>query len=103
MRLRTLGSLGASVVVIVAFAPAVSAGQPSASGAVATKRTLSRTPDGQPDLQGIWLNNDATPLERPKALEGKQFLTAEEVAVLRKNAARLFGGGVNSDGAGGDK
>jgi hypothetical protein len=48
------------------------------------------------------LNNDATPLERPKALEGKRFLTNEEVAALRKNAARLFGGDVNSDAAGGD-
>jgi hypothetical protein len=102
MRLRTLGSLGASVVVIVAFAPSLSAGQTSASGAAATKQTLPRTPDGQPDLQGIWLNNDATPLERPKALEGKQFLTDKEVAVLRKNAARLFGGDVDSDAAGGD-
>src|SRR5262245_46804860 len=91
MRLRTLGALGASVVVIVAFAPDLSAGQTSASGAAATKLTLPRTPDGQPDLQGIWLNNDATPLERPKALEGKQFLTDKEVAVLRTNAVRLFG------------
>jgi len=48
------------------------------------------------------LNNDATPLERPKALEGKRFLTDEEVAALRSNAARLFGGDVNSDAAGGD-
>jgi hypothetical protein len=59
-------------------------------------------PDGKPDLQGIWLNNDATPLERPKALEGKRFLTDEEVATLRKNAARLFAGDVDSDAAGGD-
>jgi hypothetical protein len=103
MRLRTLALLGALVVAIVGFAPALSAGQTSASGAAATKRnSLPRTPDGQPDLQGIWLNNDATPLERPKALEGKQFLTDEEVAALRTNAARLFGGDVDSDAAGGD-
>ena len=48
------------------------------------------------------MNNDATPLERPKALEDKQFLTGEEVAALKKNAARLFGGDVDSDAAGGD-
>ena len=29
--------------------------------------TPPRTPDGQPDLQGVWLSNSATPLERPKA------------------------------------
>src|SRR6059036_578425 len=103
MRHRTLTSLGPLVVVLVWLAPALSSGQTSASGAEATKRwTPPRTPDGQPDLQGIWLNNDATPLERPKALEGKPFLTDEEVAALRQNAARLFGGDVNSDAAGGD-
>jgi len=57
--------------------------------------------DGHPDLQGIWLNNSATPLERPKALEGRQSLTDEEVAELRKRADRLFKG-TNADFAGGD-
>jgi hypothetical protein len=103
MRHRTLTSLGALVVGLVWLAPALSSSQTSASGAEPTKRwTPPRTPDGRPDLQGTWLNNDATPLERPKALEGKRFLTDEEVAALRKNAARLFGGDVDSDAAGGD-
>src|SRR5262249_53000217 len=43
-----------------------------------------------PDLQGVWVNNDATPLERPKALEGKPFLTDAEVTELKKRADRLF-------------
>ena len=30
-----------------------------------------RTPWGDPDLQGTWTNVTATPLERPRALEGK--------------------------------
>ena len=30
--------------------------------------TVPRTPDGQPDLQGIWTNATLTPLERPRAL-----------------------------------
>ena len=25
---------------------------------------MSRTPDGQPDLQGLWTNYDQTPFER---------------------------------------
>jgi hypothetical protein len=57
--------------------------------------------DGHPDLQGVWLNNSATPLERPKALEGRQSLTDEEVAELRKRADRLFKG-TNADFASGD-
>jgi hypothetical protein len=48
------------------------------------------TADGHPDLQGVWLNNSATPLERPKALEGRPSLTDEEVAELRRRADRLF-------------
>jgi len=71
------------------------------AASAATNWTASRTPDGQPDLQGVWLSNGATPLERPKALEGRQFLTDAEVAELKKRAARLFKQG-NSDYAAGD-
>ena len=53
------------------------------------------------DLQGVWVNNDATPFERPKALEGRQFLTDAEVAELKQRADRLFKYG-NNDAASGD-
>jgi hypothetical protein len=59
------------------------------------------TPDGQPDLQGTWLSRSATPLERPKELEGRQFLTDAEVAELKQRAARIFKGS-RSDYAAGD-
>jgi hypothetical protein len=58
-------------------------------------------PDGHPDLSGVWLNNSATPLERPKALEGKATLTDQEVAELRRRADRLFKN-TNADFAAGD-
>ena len=63
--------------------------------------TPPRTPDGQPDLQGVWLSHSATPLERPKQLEGRTRLTDEEVAEFRRRAERLFKTG-NSDFAVGD-
>ena len=63
--------------------------------------TAPRTVDGQPDLQGVWSNNSATPLERPKELAGRAFLTEQEVAALKKKAAELFDNG-NSDAAFGD-
>ena len=44
--------------------------------------TLPRTPDGHPDLQGVWANNSATPLERPEAWVNKARLTDEELASL---------------------
>jgi hypothetical protein len=48
--------------------------------AVAAKEswTPPRTADGQPHLRGVWSNASIIPLERPKELEGKQFLTPEE-------------------------
>jgi hypothetical protein len=59
-----------------------------------------RTADGRPDLQGIWSNNNATPLERPKSLAGREFLTAEEVAALRERQDEIFAG--DGDAAFGD-
>ena len=50
--------------------------------------TAPLTQDGQPDLQGIWLNNRATPLERPDTLAGRRLLTDSEVAELKLRAAR---------------
>jgi hypothetical protein len=53
---------------------------------------VPRTPDGQPDLQGVWANNNATPLERPAVLAGRTTLTDEEVAALKNKAGELFNG-----------
>jgi hypothetical protein len=39
-----------------------------------------RTPDGRPDLQGVWHIATATPLERPAEFADRPFLTEEEAA-----------------------
>jgi hypothetical protein len=59
----------------------------ASSPAAAQTYTPPRTPDGQPDLQGVWTNETITPLERPPNLAGKPFYTPEEVAALEKQAA----------------
>jgi hypothetical protein len=58
--------------VCAVLAAAACAGQ----GLVA-QQTL-RTPEGHPDLQGLWLNDTATPLERLKEWTGKATLSDGE-------------------------
>ena len=44
--------------------------------------TAPRTPDGHPDLQGIWTTHTFTPLVRPARYAGQEFLTEQEAAEL---------------------
>ena len=90
---------------MTAVALAVAGAQVGIAGQAATKGqprpyVPAKTPDGQPDLQGVWANNNATPLERPKMLAGRQFLNEHEVEALKKRAAELFSG--DGDAAFGD-
>ena len=48
------------------------------------KWTPAHTPDGQPDLQGVWGFATITPLERPTELAGKQFFTETEAVEYEK-------------------
>ena len=86
----------------------LAAGLPLAPGAgraqpaEAEPWVLPRTADGQPDLQGIWSNNSATPLERPEALGDQAELTEEELARARERYAQIFGSG-DGDAAFGDR
>jgi hypothetical protein len=47
-----------------------------------------RTADGHPDLQGIWNYSTLTPMERPRELAGKPFLSEEEAAAYEKRAVQ---------------
>lgn len=60
----------------------------SISAAAQTKPfTPSKTPDGQPDLQGIWSTLTSVPLERPANLGAKEFYTPEELKAQAGRAA----------------
>jgi len=50
----------------------------------ANEWTVPRTPDGQPDLQGVWDFRTITPFERPTEFGDKDALTAEEAAAFRE-------------------
>jgi hypothetical protein len=101
---RYLAFAGALAVVVTLARGQVTAQAPVArANTTSVKKTwtLPRTPDGQPDLQGVWANNNATPLERPTILNGRTTLTNEEVAALKKKAGELFNG--EGDAAFGDE
>jgi len=65
------------------------------AGASVTSQTSTwaqqRTPWGDPDLQGIWTNEDSgTPRQRPAKYGDREFLTDEEVAELEAQSLRRY-------------
>ena len=45
---------------------------------------LPRTPDGQPDLQGVYNFANSTPMERPDEFAGRTTLTPEEIEAYQQ-------------------
>jgi hypothetical protein len=76
-----LGARGSGLAVAVVAAISL---MPLAVGA---QSKGPRTPDGKPDLQGIWDFRTITPLERPNQFAGKETLSAEEAATLEQRNA----------------
>src|SRR5262245_5946447 len=100
MRHRFLVSSALAALVVVAlFAQARAAGQTRSPVTKATAGgkawTPLRTPNGMPDLQGIWTDNTLTPLERPKKLGAQEFYTDQEFVELTKRARQ---GNVGEEG-----
>jgi hypothetical protein len=79
----------AAIIAGVLLAPTPVAAQAQSTigrgkAAATSKWTPPRTPDGQPDLQGIWTSATLTPLERPPEVAGKQSLTPAEASAYEK-------------------
>ena len=85
MTIRLPAFVASSVVFVVLISTAAAAQSGSGSASL-------RTPDGRPDLSGVWDFRTVTPVERPREFADKEFLSEEEVAayaaerVLANNA-----------------
>jgi len=55
--------------------------------------SVPRTSDGRPDLQGVWANNNMTPLERPPQFAGRATMTDAELADLKEKIKGMMDGG----------
>ena len=70
----------AAVVLTLVPAPAV---------AQSTDRTMPmRTPDGQPDISGIFTFRTLTPFQRPRQFEGQATLSPEDAAAFEASERR---------------
>jgi hypothetical protein len=74
------------VVIVAALAVGLSGQQPQKS----STWPVPRTPDGHPDMQGVWANNGMTPLERPAQWGNRATMTDAELADLKKRAQKLI-------------
>ncbi|HEX7797966.1 MAG TPA: hypothetical protein VF456_26570 [Vicinamibacterales bacterium] len=68
----------------------------AASAGLSAQRT-PRTSNGRRDLQGIWLNNTATPLERLKDFADRAFFTEAEAREFEKHYLLDRAAAVNID------
>ena len=92
-----LGAIFALVAIAVFLMPSAAGGQIklgtdalNVAPAAAKPWAVTKTPDGQPDLQGYWTNNTMAPLQRPTGVT-KEFYTKEEFFEALKKQAELDG------------
>src|SRR5580692_7321940 len=80
MDYRTIFSVSALALTLTGFLPA----QTPAPKSNPKNWSVPRTPDGKPDLQGVWTNATITPMERPAKLAGKPTLSDGEATAYEK-------------------
>ncbi len=81
MTIRLPAFVANSVVFVLLISTAAAAQSSSGSASL-------RTPNGRPDLSGVWDFRTVTPVERPTEFADKEFLSAEEVAAYAAERVR---------------
>jgi len=84
-RLAVFGLAGLALVALSAQTP-----QAPRRPSVATPKgwKAPRTPDGVPDLQGLWTNVTLTPVQRPANLATKEFFTEAEAQAFERETVQ---------------
>jgi hypothetical protein len=78
---------GVSILALVLVPVVASAQSRTTRSGTTAKWEQSKTPWGDPDMQGIWNNVTATPLQRSDDLKDKAQLTNQETAEFEQKAA----------------
>ena len=88
----------ASIIAIVAVVPAVAvaisapiAWAQTQKPAPSVQGAALKTPWGDPDLQGIWMEETDTPLQRPARFANQEYFTPEQRAELDEVRSALAG------------
>ncbi len=71
-----------AAVLTISFAPLP--GQTAGQSPAKKAWTMPRTPDGHPDLQGVWTNATLTPMERPAQWAGKTTIADADARAYEK-------------------
>jgi hypothetical protein len=82
-------AVGAAAAGVVISAPTTRA--QAQSPAASAPSPVLKTPWGEPDLQGIWMEETDTPLQRPAKYGDQEFFTAAQRADLDVQRAALSG------------
>jgi hypothetical protein len=92
-RLLTWVGVGVAVIVLAVllrqFALVPVSGQEGSSTSAAAG-AASKTPWGEPDLQGIWTRETEVPLQRPAKYADREFFTDEERAALDRQRTEII-------------
>src|SRR4029078_11707205 len=86
--IATAGVLLAAPVRGQTAGPTPAAARTTAAGKPADKGPSSKTPWGDPDLQGVYTFSTLTPLQKPNSLTGKEALTEVELAEQEEQDAQ---------------
>jgi hypothetical protein len=80
---RSIAAVFAGILAFLVLVPLAAQG-PRAAAKASTSKAIPRTPDGHPDLEGVWTNSSLTPLERIPQFEGKPTVTEAEATTYEK-------------------